>query len=1636
MNMSKRMLRIAVSLLLVVLCGARARGAEPPAAIVRTDHAMTVDGKLDDWEGITADHEVSNLQGETVATFRLAFDEDRLYAAFAVRDGSPLRNGSTVMEELLKGGDAVGLCLGPAGERGAHQRILAARVKGKAVVMAYRPEWPEKRPHTFASPVRELEMDYVGPVDGAKVAFRATESGYRAELSLPWKSLGLGGKLPGSIPFDAQVIFSNPAGTVNESAAWWHTAGGAGFTTEDLPTEADLYPEEWGTARLFEEDPGPREAGRKIVEEVGTPIEFDLPRDARVSMIITDREGWIVRELLRAKPMSAGKHTVHWDGRDRYDEALPPGRYTWRLAWFDGMGTEFHGSVGNSARPPFRTADGRGSMGGQHGGPSVIAADAGGIYIAGGAEEGHPAMRKIDRRGYTLWKRSMGGFGSAMALATDDEHAYLVHSPGRGSAGMALLRLDPKTGREVPLGGERRRIRIADKRKRIGGLAIVGERAYVSFPDEDRIVVADLGSASLGGESEMDRPLGLARGAGGRLLVCSGDSIKAVEPAGGDVSTVVDGLEEPHGLAVDGQGRIYVSELGESQRIRIFDGAEQVGVIGVKGGRPETTLDYDPRAMRAVHALAVDAGGDVWAVERSGLRRVARYGRDGECELELFGPVAYNVFGPDLDDFSRVYFQPSRGGHGTLYAEAWLDYAAYGADPAGGATAAWGLEAVFDLEQEAGPDGTDLMSGPMKAGYGHVVAFTGKNGHRYLWRIAKSNRATNPSGAAIWRWKAGRGWIPAAFVSNRKGLSSWSDADGDGRVQAEERYGPPPTNRFAWLDRDLTLYGWSGTLEPSRIDARGVPSYDGGLYEPYLDEGASHPAVMNETWVFNSMPDSEGAIYYAANYGTHRHRTTWDRASENAIVKVQDGRVRWMIGKNDPYMRTPGAMNTVTGIAGVVDDILIAHIVEPANYIAYTTDGFTLGNVIVDEAGRRPSVGPNAIYIESFTGLFLRDPESRKRLLFAVSSGDDRILEVTGPGEITRREGRIDLRSSYPRERAPRGQAVIPYETWYGNRSRGYGIDGKDWEWQPGSRGLSISEDGAILGDVRMRRDAGALYVLAAVLDRPGERPEVEVAEPGELWGRVEGLELMLGPARLLGGREPLPGDTRLFLGVHEGKGVALYRRAGDSTWRPLPGAAVGRQRRWNDYGWRLEARIPFTALPEITRRRTQTFRRSAPGDTMIKVHKEKRLDMPDPIRLNAAFHLHDGQSLRRVPWVEDGTRLDAPGRMHPARWGFANLMVELSWSRMRGVREFTLYRAPRDGTGAVSRVAERVRGTEFVDTPGPEDFLYWIAPETAEGTGQPCGPVPSRESAASFPPCRPVPPHPFDAIGDLVLRRPFRIGLMTVRVEAKELAAEAPEGVTVETSRQSAGTWLVAVRAPAQGRPGDVYEIGLRAEGPDGPTVESRFDAVVGVDMMASLPPGSMSAPGDSETGWVRDPATDADGNPRHKVRVSEEDGVPAPCIEMEAWNTNNTITHPLNRRPVGEYWRAEGHFRLIARHGTTTVGVRVLDGDGRPIADFHFGRRKFDGEWARYLALQDEYVIHDSARYNALAADWQPFTIRAEDGRVRIAYGRGEQRHVVEKPPRPGSDWEKPAQFQVYLGGRTSGRKIRVDNLEFVGK
>ena len=1205
-NPMKTLNFLAPALLLAAACiPCVAAPADDPAPVVRLTAPPQLDGNLADWP-FPALLKMSSAAGK--AEMRLGYDDAFFYATVSVADMSPWKNNPAREEEAIKGGDAVAFYFQT--RNGDEQRVLVAPGKGGPRIYAFREHSAQKRPYTFASPVGSVVFEYVGPMDGAKAAVKTHPEGYVLEIAIPWKSLGLE-PAPRSFKFDAQVIFSDPAGTLNVGAAWWHASEGPGLTIEDLPTEARLYPDTWGHAALVDKAPAPTAPGvtaaanSKPGENI---LRINLPRAGKLSVLITDKEGAILRELVSAKKFEAGPQQIAWDGRDRYGEPLPLGNYQWKALLFDGMGVKFMGSVGNSGRPPYRTPDGLGSLGGQHGSSKALAADQGGIYMAGAMQEGMPAMRKIEAQtGKALWMRSAGAFQSVIAIGAGEELACVINAGGKHTEyACDITRIDPKTGKDEPMGSAKARRSLATPKveKSVAGVAIAGGKAWFSVPTEDRIGSVDLRTGDDGPTYQVPSPTGLVRLDETHLLVCSGSEIVAMDLKDGQKRPVAKAAQ-PRAVAVGPDGKIYVSEMDASQQIKVFTAAGQpLATWGRAGGKPAWMPKYDPLAFRNITGAVVGLDGNLWLAEDDQTpNRFVKLSPAGTWMEDFYGPVAYNTFGPDLDDFSTVYYNSGGNNRNPFLIETKIDYAKYQADPNNPA-AAWSIRTIYDLGLAAdGVTRNDVMSTVASIGYGHLFAFKAANGKRYLFRPSKNNRASAPVGAGLWVWEKER-WIPCAFLSGDEKQPSWKDANGDGLVQPEETYATTPVQRYAWIDRDLTLHGEEGKLAPANPNAPSTPDYQGGKFTPYLD-AATHQSLGGTVFVSR---ETDGAVFFLSNSGPHRHLSFWDRATENRLSKVAGGRVQWIAGTHTPNP-TDTEFSTASGIAGVVDGIVLAHNIEPANYPAFTTDGFALGNAMVGEDGTRPNVGPNVICIENFTGLFVKDPQTGKPVLFAVSSGDDRILEVTGPGKTTRFEGSIALSQVTGHDETP----VIPYETAIGNTPQCIAIDGEETEWKSDLPALSLTRDGQVVGDVRLRRDAGALYLFASVLDpaalEKGGGIQVTLARQAD------------GPATVIQLQA-----ARDKAGKWTGKATLLKAgQPGDAT--KLHVAAT---ERWRGLGYRIEAEIPLELLSEFSAPKSQTFRRldtnkknARNGKPEVGSITEVRLDLTAPLFLNV--QLTDG---------------------------------------------------------------------------------------------------------------------------------------------------------------------------------------------------------------------------------------------------------------------------------------------------------------------------------------------------------------------------------------------------------------------------
>ena len=1310
-----------------------------------------------------------------------------------------------------------------------------------------RPQSPGKNTYTYRSPAGSAIMDDVHIISNASAAICPVTGGYIAEMAVPWTALRVTALDKASFQCDVQVIFANPAGTTNIASYWWCSTGSGPTAVMDLPTEAKLYPDQWAQATFTNINSGTR-IGRPIFTDnpfspPGTPIQLTLSRACTMSLNIINQKGWIVRELVRCTPMSAGPVTVYWDGRDRNGLLCPPGVYRYSMGTFN-MQTKFVGAIGNSGHPPYVTADGKGSYGGVHAGPTALAADAGGVYFMNSGEEGLPAGRKVTTQGDMLWSTSLGVFAGCAAVTADDSSIYLVilNSDGKHPV---LRRQNSATGAVTPMGTSQS---VSLGEVVIDSVAVVNHKLYFSVKAENRIGVVDIQTGKLENSLTIAAPSGICANDNTHLLVCCGTVVKLLDVVnGGSIDAITD-LTAPQAVVKDAAGNCYVSDLGSSQQIKKFSPAGKlIKTIGLLGGRTFPMTKYDPLVFSNITALAIDADQNLWCLEKSPLRRYIKLTADGKWLRDFYGPTPYASIVVDLDNPMSVYYEATRL-DGCFYAKATLNAAAFAKDHS--SIDGCKVDAIYYMSQN-GKDHTakpDLMNGeggPMadSAGYGRGIVFTGTNGKRYFWR---------PGGyrCGLWIWKTDRWQACAAIRSNtwqNNPYANWSDANDDGLVQQDEfETKNPPDNRWVWIDRDLSLYGLHGKWTPKSIDANGIPHYQDGVYTTYLpatvptaDSAYYLPSYCYDTFFAKG---DDGSMYYTANCGIQQGRGFWDRCSENRILKVKDGQVQWMVGHHDAQHLQPGDTDMLMNMIGAVDGVLLASEVD-SNAMAYTSDGLSLGYVC-GIGGEGTAIG-----IENVAAnLFVKDPATGKRLLFITNSEDIRVLEITGVfgNEITRSSGTVTLTSVVSHNTDAKGHQRIPYLSWPSLLGTWYEtVDGYPWEWDANMSAATISRNNADIAEIRLRRDAGVLCVFADVLAPSPFFAEAK-STPAVIFGHSDGVEILLGSGSLNTKRTvPQPGDTRIFLtavrqpdGKLIGKAYAckpasipvpadagmrkldnngsyegdLYKDAIDfkNGLVEIPGADIAVVMRPDKQGYSLEAEIPLAILPELCSKTTVTFMRNE-----NKSHSDIRWDFNanKPLKFNAAVYLgSETAPAQRYAWKEDYQTTLEPTDMNIAGWGMANDAITISWTSALGATDYHIYRGNQPDPASAKLLSNTSKTSPNYDYVDEGDWYYWLAAITADGEGQWYGPVKAANGFVNFASYEQITPYP---------AKPFEIPVRTGTGIAVNIASAAKTltldtqipGLSVTTRKGQGAVWTVFITADKTFIPGSTAAVTLRSD-------------------------------------------------------------------------------------------------------------------------------------------------------------------------------------------------------------------------------
>jgi hypothetical protein len=195
-----------------------------------------------------------------------------------------------------------------------------------------------------------------------------------------------------------------------------------------------------------------------------------------------------------------------------------------------------------------------------------------------------------------------------------------------------------------------------DKLFVLGGIAARDGQVFCSMVRQNELLVIDIAGKKITSRVKLDNPRGLAFDAQGRLLALSGTKlVRYAKLENPPEDLQVAGLEDPRHVTVDRHGNFLITDRGSSHRVKVFTPfGKHLSTIGYPG-KPEAGK-YNPRHMNNPNGLAVDSQGRVWVTEADDYpRRVSLWTAEGELLRAFYGPTEYGG-GGTLDPFDKNRF--------------------------------------------------------------------------------------------------------------------------------------------------------------------------------------------------------------------------------------------------------------------------------------------------------------------------------------------------------------------------------------------------------------------------------------------------------------------------------------------------------------------------------------------------------------------------------------------------------------------------------------------------------------------------------------------------------------------------------------------------------------------------------------------------------------------------------------------------------------------------------------------------------------------------------------------------------------------------------------------------------------------
>jgi hypothetical protein len=433
---------------------------------------------------------------------------------------------------------------------------------------------------------------------------------------------------------------------------------------------------------------------RPSLAEGVIPITFTLPKAGKATIQILDDKDEVVEDLVAGKDFPAGQSTVWWDLRTLHDYWPPyarpaphfhnpdtgpkvaaPGAYRWRGLWHPGLSLHYLFSYYPLKKHGLAwiTADTTGGWLADHVPPQDVVRTGDTMWVGTFCEAGH-ALLEADLDMKKLWGSERIWLACPRVLATDGDFIYYVEQGGWVKEKIVMIQVNRKTKASRRLLG---RDLAKDEKADIQGLAVVGDRAFLTDRARNLLIVLDISknlAARPAGfnwdiawklldhekmtvvkEVPLEKPGRIRPYDGQQLAAVSGSRVVLVNRETFETKPVVTGLTNPLGLGIDPQGSFYVGEMDPLHQVKVFspDG-KLLRTIG-KPGR-HIVGPFDPDNLESPSGIEVDAQGNVWVCElNENLKRTSVWDAQGHCINQVLGPPVYGG-GGEIDPADENHF--------------------------------------------------------------------------------------------------------------------------------------------------------------------------------------------------------------------------------------------------------------------------------------------------------------------------------------------------------------------------------------------------------------------------------------------------------------------------------------------------------------------------------------------------------------------------------------------------------------------------------------------------------------------------------------------------------------------------------------------------------------------------------------------------------------------------------------------------------------------------------------------------------------------------------------------------------------------------------------------------------------------